>query len=783
MITELREEYREAWLEEAPLSLSKWAPWIQFFLDARPSYSYKLRMRFFKGLLATLALANALFSVSCAEGSVFIVTDTNDTTRIDSLRGAIIAANSRGREPKNTIILGSTESPRRTPSGFTFYLTIPGPDETNALTGDLNIIRGDLTIVGMGKNVTIDARSLGDRVFHVHKNAKLTLANVAITGAHAGSGAHWVFGGEPGGAVYNEGTLTIVDCLINGNSSGEGGYTEGNGGQPPGGVGGGICNIGTMTLTHCLLTSNFCGGLSSFGGGGDGGGVWNSGIASLDSCIIEGNAAAGPQVVQGMGGDGGSGGGVYNTGILNLNKCTMRRNFSGGGASGGLPDWGSVFDPGGPGGAGGNGGGVYNSGKLELDWCVVSDNSTGNGGDGGDGPLGGGDGGSGGAGGAIFSTGTLILNGCTVNGNLTGNGGNGGSALFTGATGAEGGSGGGICSLGTLTLTNCTISGNATGSGGSGGQGRPNGASGGAGGSGGGIYAAGSLSFISCTVCSNATGTGGAGGGGSLFAIDIDPGAQSIASGGGGGNGGSGGGVFSTTNLPPKTANSLIAFNHSAAGGVGGPGYTLTVNTNTDDFDTTNTVGDAGSPGSGPDLSGTFLSLGFNLISQAEGSAGFTQGLKSDLLGSIAAPINPLLGPLQMNGGPTPTHALLPGSPAIDQGKSFGVHSDQRGHHRPHDYPLVSNALGGDGSDIGAFELDLIRLGSTVLSGMGGAPLAAPRGGRFQFQVTAPSDQETIIQWSDDLLHWIDIGCVTGTAAFTDTNAAAQPIGFYRKKP
>ena len=33
---------------------------------------------------------------------------------------------------------------------------------------------------------------------------------------------------------------------------------------------------------------------------------------------------------------------------------------------------------------------------------------------------------------------------------------------------------------------------------------------------------------------------------------------------------------------------------------------------------------------------------------------------------------DPMLGPLQDNGGPTFTHALLGGSPAIDKGKNFG---------------------------------------------------------------------------------------------------------------
>ena len=49
--------------------------------------------------------------------------------------------------------------------------------------------------------------------------------------------------------------------------------------------------------------------------------------------------------------------------------------------------------------------------------------------------------------------------------------------------------------------------------------------------------------------------------------------------------------------------------------------------------------------------------------------------------------------------------ALLYNSPAIDQGKSFGLAADQRGHERPFDAANIANATGGDGSDIGAFEL------------------------------------------------------------------------------
>jgi hypothetical protein len=73
----------------------------------------------------------------------------------------------------------------------------------------------------------------------------------------------------------------------------------------------------------------------------------------------------------------------------------------------------------------------------------------------------------------------------------------------------------------------------------------------------------------------------------------------------------------------------------------------------------------------------------------------------SDLV-DVAAGLDPIL---EDNGGPTPTQALLEGSIAIDRGNSFGLAADQRGLPRPSDFPAISDKEGGDGSDIGAFEL------------------------------------------------------------------------------
>ena len=70
-----------------------------------------------------------------------------------------------------------------------------------------------------------------------------------------------------------------------------------------------------------------------------------------------------------------------------------------------------------------------------------------------------------------------------------------------------------------------------------------------------------------------------------------------------------------------------------------------------------------------PDVDGNFNSVGFNLIGQRDGSTGFTTN-PTDQTGTIASPLDPLLSSagVQNNGGPTPTVALLLGSPAIDKG-------------------------------------------------------------------------------------------------------------------
>ena len=114
-----------------------------------------------------------------------------------------------------------------------------------------------------------------------------------------------------------------------------------------------------------------------------------------------------------------------------------------------------------------------------------------------------------------------------------------------------------------------------------------------------------------------------------------------------------------------------------------------------------------------PDYDGNLRlsSQGYNLIGNPGTAAAFFNQ-PGDQVGVL---IIPMLAALSLNGGPTPTHALLPGSPAIDKGSSFGLTTDQRGLMRPVDNPSIPPASGGDNSDIGAFEVQPdVTLAATV---------------------------------------------------------------------
>ena len=141
---------------------------------------------------------------------------------------------------------------------------------------------------------------------------------------------------------------------------------------------------------------------------------------------------------------------------------------------------------------------------------------------------------------------------------------------------------------------------------------------------------------------------------------------------------GVGGGVFVDSNTVVKPRNTIIAGNTNI--GIGRRS---------------------------PDCNGRlYQSVGYNLIGNTTGCT-----LAGDLTGTLVN-VNPQLGPLQDNGGPTKTHALQDGSPAIDaanpavpgSGSGACELKDQRGVPRLQDGD-------GDGTprcDMGAYEKETV---------------------------------------------------------------------------
>ena len=363
----------------------------------------------------------------------------------------------------------------------------------------------------------------------------------------------------------------------------------------------------------------------------------------------------------------------------------------------------------------------------------------------------GGHGGFGGSGGGIYGGNALIIN-CTFTSNGTGGGGDGGYGQGVSGSGGYGGDGGGVCVSSNLTLSGCTILGNRTGSGGR--SGVSNFGSippGGNGGVGGGICAGGlllltggGLLLTNCTIAGNFC---GAGGGPTLI--------------GKGGNGGSGGGIYSYSTNEVIVA-CTVASNSNGTNGIGGGICSAVVGGPVllNDIVALN-IGDS------PDVAGTFQSLGHNLIGVTDGSSGFSA--PGDLVGSTNSPLDPKLGPLADNGGPTLTMALLTGSPAIDAGSAVGAPAtDQRGVPRPQ----------GSCVDIGAFEclVSPIFMGETIQSAI-----------NCQMQLSGMTPNPTLtLQISTNLLNWWDATNFTaganGVFQCVDPIPGDARLRFYRLK-
>jgi len=243
---------------------------------------------------------------------------------------------------------------------------------------------------------------------------------------------------------------------------------------------------------------------------------------------------------------------------------------------------------------------------------------------------------------------------------------------------SNGADGGGIFALGgtaATTLIDSTVSGNS------------------ATGDGGGLFNSGVMTIANSAVVGN-TAQGGAGcvGGGGIQSRGFLAVVNSTISGNSHPEANDGGGGILVCSSNSTIVGSTIARNTGPTGAnlvVSRAGATATVRSTiiADPVGGANCVARQG---------GTLGSQGYNLAD--DGSC--PSGGPGDQPGTDA-----VLGPLAGNGGLTLTHALMPGSPAIDRGASDGRSTDQRGLPRAVDFPEVPNAPGGDGADVGAFEV------------------------------------------------------------------------------
>jgi CSLREA domain-containing protein len=515
---------------------------------------------------------------------------------------------------------------------------------------------------------------------------------------------------EGAGGIYNSGTAELTDTIVRDNLAIDGfgggidnrntltmrgGAVRGNTSRGLDRGGGGIDNHGTLTLRDVTISGNrtneFGGGLYSSGiadlanvvvehniadlendSSGDGGGIYSSAKLSLvRSAILSNTAVLGggignrgqltlANVQVGSNSAQADGGGIYNDGTLILSDSTLLDNRANVG--------GATF---------GDGGGLFNTanGNARLSLGIVRNNSIA-------------PGSAAGSGGGISNQGTLTLHATQVRANLaTRNAGgidNIGTAVLTNSSVTDNttadGHGGGISNAGELTLVDGTINGNtATEDGG------------------GGIYNVGRMTMSGSTIHGNS----GTANGGGIY--NASSGSATLTNSTISGNGATdmGGGIFNlggavSLNFATVTANR--ADSNTDEFGIGGGIFNGVLDDVPGTITLKNTIlaGNRDTTGDGPDCWGAFSSHGHNLI-QNSFECTFSGGMVDDIVGLDAR-----LGPLADNNGPTLTHALLDGSPAIDavplgacvDAAGNPLATDQRGKRRP----------SGTACDTGAYE-------------------------------------------------------------------------------
>ena len=183
----------------------------------------------------------------------------------------------------------------------------PDPPEVNGGNGGGIYCADSLTLT----NCTINANSAGNGYEQggsggsgggIYGNGLITIIACNVNSNSAGTGNfggfHYI-GGRPGGSgggIYSAGMLIkIVASTINSNTAGNGGTVPDSNFPGDGGPGGGVYSGGPLTLANCTISANSSG---QGGNNGNGGGIYCGDLLTLVACTVSAN-------------DGGFGGGVF----------------------------------------------------------------------------------------------------------------------------------------------------------------------------------------------------------------------------------------------------------------------------------------------------------------------------------------------------------------------------------------------------------------------------------------------------------------------------------------
>jgi hypothetical protein len=259
------------------------------------------------------------------EAPSLIVTTTADTaSSIDgrtSLREAITYANSLAG-PQAILFSNNTDN-----GASNFYDGLPHRIE---LASQLPAFAAEVSVTGPGQDqltLSRPATAVPFGLMQVDAGALVSLHGLTCTGGNS----------TFGGGINNDGTLSVTNSTLTGNSA-------------PGGFGGGINNHGTLSVTNSTLTGNSA-------PGGFGGGIRNHGTLSVTSSTLTGNSAihGGGIFNGGFGEDSHAvltviqstlsgntathGGGISNDDTLTLIQSTLTGNSAIEGAGGGINGW------------------------------------------------------------------------------------------------------------------------------------------------------------------------------------------------------------------------------------------------------------------------------------------------------------------------------------------------------------------------------------------------------------------------------------------------------------